>query len=159
MSFSVLVTQPILPNVATTTFDWSIGWSESPIGNYEYDGDAWICDREEKDPTQYGLRLEPCVEAGAVFKQLVERWRQDRGVSSSTADALLSHSYQSIIGMGQVAVPLILSQLEAEGDDPDQWFWALQVLTGCNPVPEDEDGNFRAMAQSWISWGRKRYAW
>jgi len=38
-------------------------------------------------------------------------------------------AYQKIIGLGPDAVPLIIAQMQSEADEPDQWFWALQVLT------------------------------
>ena len=54
---------------------------------------------------------------------------------------------------------LILHQLEDEGDDPDMWFWALQVLTGVNPVPEAARGNMGAMAKVWFDWASEVDAW
>ena len=57
--------------------------------------------------------------------------------------------------MGPAAAPLILRQLEAEGDDPDQWFWALRAITGCQPVPEEDFGNFSKMARCWLKWGER----
>jgi len=69
---------------------------------------------------------------------------------------ILCPSYQAIIGMGPPAIDLILARLKAEGDDPDHWFWALQILTGINPVPEEDEGNVRKMADTWLKWGEGR---
>ena len=97
---------------------------------------------------------------GDEFQQLVEEWRMQRGVSSSITEGVLCSAYQGIIGMGTAAVPLLLRQLEAEGNDPDQWFWALRAITRCQPVPEEDFGNFSKMAQSWLKWGRQSgYVW
>jgi hypothetical protein len=63
--------------------------------------------------------------------------------------------YQKIIGMGMAAVPLILEELQRE---PDQWFWALEVITDENPVPPEAAGRVRLMADAWIEWG-KRHGW
>jgi len=61
--------------------------------------------------------------------------------------------------MGESAVPAILAQLKAEGDEPDQWFWALRMMTGENPVKPEDQGDFLAMARAWITWGEiKNYA-
>ena len=69
-------------------------------------------------------------------------------------------AYQSIIGMGESVVPLILSQLYNEGDEPDQWFWALTAITGANPVKDEDRGDFVKMAQVWLEWGlREGYVW
>jgi hypothetical protein len=96
----------------------------------------------------------------AVFKALTEKWHQERGASSSITEIILCPSYQSIIAMGPPAIPLILAQLEVEGSEPDHWFWALQILTGINPVPEEIEGNLPAMSQVWRETARaKGYIW
>ena len=68
-------------------------------------------------------------------------------------------AYQSIIGMGAPVVPLLILQLRSEGDEPDQWFWALQAITGENPVTDSERGDFQKMAKAWIDWYDKQNAW
>ena len=62
-------------------------------------------------------------------------------------------AYQKIIGLGADAVPLILEELKIEGDEPDQWFWALRALAEDNPVAPEDQGDFLKMAQAWIRWG------
>ncbi|MGO9096057.1 MAG: hypothetical protein ACLQGV_12610 [Bryobacteraceae bacterium] len=108
---------------------------------------------------QLELFTDLLLDNGAVFRQLVDQWRAERGATSSTTEILMCPAYQQIIGMGSKAIPLILGEMESEGDDPDQWFWALQVLSGENPVPEEDEGNFKEMAEHWIGWARKRFAW
>jgi hypothetical protein len=121
----------------------------------------WIESQESPviQQEQYNLPLDACIAPEAMFRQLVGQWRLERGASSSTTEILLCPSYQNIIGMGPQAIPLILAEMESEGDDPDQWFWALQVLSRDNPVREEDEGNFRAMAGAWFGWARKRYFW
>ena len=69
-------------------------------------------------------------------------------------------AYQTIIGMGETAIPFVLAQLESEGEEPDQWFWALAALTGACPVNDDDRGNYQKMALSWLQWGKQKgYAW
>lgn len=89
------------------------------------------------------------------FSSLVEAWNVQRGAMSSITAASMCPAYQAIIGMGKPAVPLILSQLQTEGDDPDQWFWALSSITGADPVSPEDRGNFPKMARSWLEWGRR----
>lgn len=89
------------------------------------------------------------------FERLVKHWHVQRGVSSSVTQGALCPAYQSIIGMGSPAVPLLLRRLKSERDDPDQWFWALNAITGCQPVPEEDLGNFVKMACHWLNWGRQ----
>ena len=98
----------------------------------------------------------PDVAQWVQFQDLRKQWRAKRGVSSSLSDMSMLEPYQQIIGMGPSAVPLILAQLKAERDEPDQWFWALRVITKVNPVKAEDQGDFRAMAKAWIEWGENR---
>ena len=55
--------------------------------------------------------------------------------------------------MGHPALPLILKELERE---TDHWFWALEAISGENPVPAEQVGQVEKMAQAWIEWGRQQ---
>ena len=94
------------------------------------------------------------------FQHLVVAWRQQRGAMSSVTESVLCPAYQGIIGMGDEAIAFLLRQLSDEGDDPDQWFWALKAITGADPVDEADLGNNLLMARSWFEWGIQHgYAW
>ena len=95
-----------------------------------------------------------------LFKYLADKWQTERGATSSLTAMVLCPAYQSIIGMGPKAIPFIISRLAAEGNNPDHWSWALQALTGVNPVSEDDSGNLVRMARSWLDWAASEgYAW
>ena len=88
------------------------------------------------------------------FRRLASRWYEESRFMSSLTDMALLDSYQRIIGMGEKAIPLILLEL---GSQPDQWFWALEKITGeITPVSEEFRGNLPAMAEAWLRWGRDR---
>lgn len=92
------------------------------------------------------------------FKQLVQEWRNERGSMSSISGMSMLPSYQSVVGMGPAALPLILAELRAEGNDPDQWFWALIAITKASDlkppqITQEDQGNFRKMAAEWLKWG------
>ena len=70
----------------------------------------------------------------------------------NVAQMAMLRPYQKIIGMGWDAVPLILEELQRE---PDQWFWALEAITGENPVAPEAAGKVQRMAQAWIEWGKQ----
>ena len=94
------------------------------------------------------------------FQELVKQWKSERGSRSSITEAAGMRPYQEIMGMGPEAIPMIIAQLKSEGDDPDQWFWALRAITRENPVRPEDRGNFRRMAQAWFEWAEQRsYAW
>lgn len=91
------------------------------------------------------------------FLQLAEQWRQETGMYSIVSKIVIHPAYQRIIGMGQPVVPLIFRELERE---PDHWFWALQAITGENPVLTTQRGNLTKMAEAWLEWGKTNgYRW
>ena len=55
--------------------------------------------------------------------------------------------------MGEPAVPLILNDLKCNG--PNDWFWALTMITDQNPITEAIAGNMKAMTEAWLQWGTK----
>lgn len=125
--------------------------AETTYGNLCDFGFIFAFDETAAGPTQ---------EDSLKFQRLAAAWQQERGAMSSTTEAAMCPAYQSIIGMGPVALQLILRQLEIEGDDPDQWFWALTSITGATPENPDDRGNYMKMAASWFDWAKNNgYAW
>lgn len=109
--------------------------------------------------SQSKLIVDSTAQKWSQFQHLAEEWKAKRGATSSITEMSMMEPYQKIIGMGESAVPLILAQLKAEGDEPDQWFWALRILTDANPVKPQDQGDFLAMSRAWIDWGTtKDYA-
>ncbi len=87
-----------------------------------------------------------------TFRQLADRWRAETRFVSSVEKLSMNPSYQRIIGMGAPAVPLLLRELK---EKPDHWFWALEAITGANPVPVEDQGDIQKMAEAWLSWGHQ----
>lgn len=85
------------------------------------------------------------------FDRLTQEWEQATMLMSSVPQICMNRSYQRIIGLGAAAVPLILERLERR---PGHWFWALEAITGENPVAPEHMGHMAAMAADWIAWGR-----
>lgn len=155
MSETILITQsPVPPPIIQGTYRWLLAnVHEQPPDQENAD---WALETVPQVAQQYEL-FSPYMADEAQFQQLVRQWHAERGTKSSTTEIVLCASYQAIIGMGRaVAIPLILAQMEADGEHPDQWFWALQVLTGSNPVSEDDEGDFPKMAKSWLQWASYR---
>lgn len=91
------------------------------------------------------------------FSELADEWRRSQGVTSNLTQIVMNPAYQQIIGMGEIAVPFIFSELERK---PDHWFWALISITGVDPVSDENRGNIRKMAEEWLHWGKKHgYYW
>src|SRR5437764_8781182 len=85
------------------------------------------------------------------FERLAREWKERSRYLSNTAQMAMLKPYQRIIGMGEQAIPFILQELQRE---PDQWFWALEMITEENPIPPEAAGKVRLMAQAWIEWGK-----
>jgi hypothetical protein len=83
------------------------------------------------------------------FSRLAIQWRQETRFLSSTEKKILHPAYQSIIAMGAPAVKFVLQDLKSSSG---HWFWALQFMTGENPVPQD--ANMTQARESWLAWGR-----
>jgi hypothetical protein len=97
-------------------------------------------------------RIREVISDAARFEALRLRWHQQRGATSSITQMALCPAYQRIIGMGAKAIPFILRELEDRKDDPDHWFWALQAITGEEPVPAEHRGDMKEMARDWLEW-------
>lgn len=93
------------------------------------------------------------------FRRLISQWHNERGATSSISKMAMCPSYQRLIANGQRFLPLILRQMESEGDEPDQWFWALHAITGADPITEDMRGDIVQMSRAWLNWARNNYAW
>ncbi len=108
-----------------------------------------------EDNGQYALVQEKI----GLFARLVAQWHQERGATSSLSEITLCPSYLQIIGMGEAAVPLILTQMKDEKGDPDHWSAALEAITGTDPVPEEAYGDTVKIAEAWFAWAEEHNVW
>jgi hypothetical protein len=87
------------------------------------------------------------------FDRLADEWRADTRFTSSLSKIYGHPAYQEIISLGRPVLPLILASLKRY---PQQWFAALEAITGENPVEESDAGNVERMRAAWIEWGKQR---
>ncbi len=99
------------------------------------------------------VRLAERLTTAERFRKLAAEWKEQSQYMSNTTTMAMLRPYQAIIGMGLPVVPLIL---EALRDDPDHWFWALEVITDANPIPDDAKGVVSVMREAWLNWGREQ---
>lgn len=88
-----------------------------------------------------------------IFLSHYRKWINEVRYESSTTRIVMNHNYQQIIGLGPEVVPLIIQQLK---EKPNYWFWALETITGENPVSPIQRGNIREMRNAWLEWGRRK---
>ncbi len=89
---------------------------------------------------------------GAVtkrFNELADEWRKQTSHLSSVFSMCTHPTYLAIMRMGPSIIRCILRDLETEAD---HWFFALELLTGKNPVPKDFNGTLDEQAQIWLDW-------
>ncbi len=96
-------------------------------------------------------------ETERIFRENLDKWREETKYLSSITEIVLHPSYQRIIGLGPAALSLILRELS---EDRGHWFWALRAITGVDPVPEEDHGRVRAMTAHWLGWAKEQgYTW
>ena len=66
------------------------------------------------------------------FISLKSEWERDTAHLSSITEISMHPAYQQIIGMGADILPFIFFDMHSK---PNYWFWALQSISGENPVP------------------------
>ena len=88
-----------------------------------------------------------------LFEELRDDWKSRTRFMSNSAQMATVWSYQQIIGLGPLALPWILRELKYE---TDHWFWALEAISGENPVPHDQAGQVEESARAWLEWGHQK---
>lgn len=99
------------------------------------------------------MPTEATVDIEQAFQILKDRWLQETRFVSSDTDIVLNEAYQQIIGLGPMAIPLILRELRNE---LGLWFWALKSIAKDDPVAAEDLGNVPRMAEAWLRWGAER---
>ena len=138
-------------------------WMRPPISKPTYRGEQPINLRvryHDRQPHVYeagpsaGGTLAFKDDLKSTFDELALRWTEETKAISAIEEMAMHPSYQRIIGMGPAVIPHIMRALEQR---PDNWFWALRAITGADPVPPDQRGRTREMAQAWIVWARENH--
>ncbi len=88
------------------------------------------------------------------FDFLNSIWKNETLFSSSVSDITNNSAYRSIIDLGQDAIPLIINDLK---NNDSNWFYALEALTGQNPIRETHRGMVQLMKNDWLEWAKKNY--
>ena len=87
------------------------------------------------------------------FSRLARQWREDTEWLSSTTVIAMHPAYQSIIGMGPEALPMILEDLRSNSG---HWYWALKAISNEDPVPPSDRGAIRKMKSAWLRWAEQK---
>jgi len=126
----------------------------SPSGVAEFEAAASCLAAVRDDFTECYANLKDPTPASTVadrFQALASRWKRDTRFCSSRTKMVDHPAYKEIVGMGPAAIPLLIEELRT---DPRYWFPALHAITGEDPVPAEDRGSVRKMADAWLQWGQ-----
>ena len=87
---------------------------------------------------------------GFRFRTLTERWREQRGFSSSQSEIESCPAYHALLAMGKPVIPLIMEELEKGARD--HWFRILELVSSAQPVRYEDRGNYAKMRVAWLDW-------
>jgi hypothetical protein len=90
--------------------------------------------------------------------RLLARWREETAYLSSSTQLTRHPAYQELIALGPAALPFLFRDLEQTVDG--HLSKALAAITGARPVPAEQRGQVRKIAETWLSWARENgYRW
>lgn len=123
------------------------------VDNRAIGAESFVIDRESKKSVEHYLLpfsrqwSDPVIK----FLTLKARWEAETAILSSITEIVMHPAYQQVIGMGPIAIPLILSEMK---EKPGHWFWALKSITGEDPVLPEQRGRIKEMTEAWLHWGK-----
>ena len=108
------------------------------------------------------MSLAPVSPVGETTEQRVERllrrWRAETAVLSSSAQITGHPAYQELVSLGEAALPFLFRDMEHTLDG--HLSKALAVITGSQPIPPEQRGQIRKIAETWLIWAREHgYQW
>src|SRR4051794_3449838 len=90
--------------------------------------------------------------------RLLRNWRDETAYQPSSTRITGHPAYQELITLGPAALPYLFRDLEQTRDG--HLATALTAITGAHPVPADDRGRIRKIADAWLRWaGENGYRW
>ena len=86
------------------------------------------------------------------FKEFIvlrDRWKEETIFVSSGTILISNSAYKSIIHMGSLTIPWIFREMKK---NDDHWFYALEKITGINPIKPENVGIIEKMKEDWFNW-------
>jgi hypothetical protein len=91
-------------------------------------------------------------------QRLLATWREVVAVISSSTVRASHPAYRELIALGPAVLPYLFRDLEQTRDG--HLSQALAEITGARPIPPEERGKVRAIADRWLNWARENdYRW
>jgi hypothetical protein len=83
------------------------------------------------------------------FLKLKSLWLEETKYLSNSDLIYRNNNYKKILEIGSEIIPILIDDLRKNEID---WFNALEVLTGSNPVLEEHRGIYDKMKNDWLNW-------
>jgi hypothetical protein len=85
-------------------------------------------------------------------RRLLVTWREQTGFLSSSTARVSHPAYRELIALGAAALPYLFRDMAQTFDG--HLSSALVAITGTQPVPLEEGGKIRKVAERWLVWAR-----
>jgi hypothetical protein len=83
------------------------------------------------------------------FDFLKSIWKNETLFVSNVSEITNNAAYRNIVSLGQDVLPFIFKDLQ---ENDNHWFYALELLTGQNPIKDEHRGIVPMMKKDWIEW-------
>jgi len=97
----------------------------------------------------HSLYLTNTLDYVANYAALKARWESSTKFLSSLDEMVEADAMQSIIALGDLAVPLIVTDLKAT---PSFLYLALPEIYGFDPLPDSLNGDLAGLCRAWVEW-------
>jgi hypothetical protein len=106
--------------------------------------------------TRISVPTEENIEQHVV--RLLRAWRDGTAYLSSSTRITEHSAYLELIALGEIALPALFRDLEQTKDG--HLSKALTAITGVHPIPTEDRGQVRKIAEIWLRWAKEnRYQW
>lgn len=89
----------------------------------------------------------------AEFARLVRQWRHATSALSLVSQKTDHPAFRGIVGMGELATPLIILELRKR---PDFLFLALKEIVGVDQLPAGNARDPRSRVDAWLRWAERQ---
>ena len=87
------------------------------------------------------------------FMILKDKWVEDILFVSSGNEIISNGAYKKIITKGVTVLPWIFRDLAKSSN---HWFFALEQITGENPINPNNVGEIEKMKNDWLQWAKSK---
>ncbi len=84
------------------------------------------------------------------FEKYRNQWVSETIFLSDPSRMFRNDAYRSVIYLGADVMPILISDMQETGN---HWFYALEEISGENPIAEANRGNVHLMINDWLDWG------